>query len=85
MRIEQGMLDFVDPRYADSRSQDLDPVYYDSGQFYCFRVEPALTAGSVLTSSTAALRLDSLEAQNIDTDADWALAEWKFQRMQDAA
>lgn len=37
MVIRDGLLQFGDLRYIDSRSQDLEKEYHDVGQFYCFR------------------------------------------------
>ncbi|MEM7292722.1 MAG: pseudaminic acid cytidylyltransferase [Pseudomonadota bacterium] len=85
MCVNDGRLRFREPRFAQARSQDLESTFFDSGQFYCFRVAPVLAAGSVLTANTAALLLDESRVQNIDTEADWLQAHWKFQQFRDVA
>nr|WP_256534280.1 pseudaminic acid cytidylyltransferase [Lewinella sp. JB7] len=67
------------PHHLTSRSQDLEPTYHDAGMFYWFRPEPVLSAGRLWTDNTGCLEIDELAAQDIDTPADWKLAEFKYQ------
>src|SRR5690606_17084662 len=39
LKIEDNKLKFLYPENAKKRSQDLEPVYHDAGQFYWCRVE----------------------------------------------
>lgn len=81
MVIRDDKLQFVQPEHALTRSQDLEPWYHDVGQFYCFRTENfkknrILTVGNVLP-----LVVSELEVQDIDTIADWKIAEMKYEAM----
>ncbi|MBQ7833512.1 MAG: pseudaminic acid cytidylyltransferase [Lachnospiraceae bacterium] len=81
MVIRDDKLQFVQPEHALTRSQDLEPWYHDVGQFYCFRIENfkknrILTVGNVLP-----LVVSELEVQDIDTIADWKIAEMKYEAM----
>lgn len=61
------------------RSQDLQEIYYDSGQFYFFKTESLLHKQSLLTDSTIGYEVSELEVQDIDTFDDWELAKIKYQ------
>ncbi|MCA1243532.1 pseudaminic acid cytidylyltransferase [Stappia stellulata] len=70
------------PEHTATRSQDLEPAYHDSGQFYWCRPE-ALRAGRPLLGPTAAIYpVDRARAQDIDTPDDWAFAEKLFRLLQ---
>ena len=65
------------PEYKDMRSQDIEPIYHDAGQFYFMRAK-ALFRSSEDAYKRAAFILDEMQVQDIDTIEDWALAELKF-------
>ena len=64
-----------------ARSQDLDKIYHDVGQFYVFDVEKFKEAKKLVTKNTGAIIIDELEMQDIDNEVDWKLAELKYQLM----
>ena len=39
MYIRNGFLEYSYPEYAKKRSQDIETMYYDSGQFYCIKTK----------------------------------------------
>lgn len=67
------------PEYYSTRSQDLEPLYHDSGQFYFVRTETLLREKTLFCKETAPLLLSELEVQDIDNDVDWELAELKYE------
>lgn len=76
--MEDGMLKPKWPEYFSMRSQDLQQIYHDAGQFYCFRVEAFLEKGVLFGNRTASYVVSDLEVQDIDNDEDWKLAELKY-------
>jgi N-acylneuraminate cytidylyltransferase len=56
------------------RSQDLEPAYYDAGQFYWGRPQAWLTSGNLFEASKPLL-LPRWRVQDIDTQDDWIRAE----------
>lgn len=80
-RMDAGRLSYIWPEHAPRRSQDLEPAFHDAGQFYFFRTEPFLASGQLVGPNTVGLEADELEAQDIDTEADWRLAELKYRLM----
>ena len=76
--IENGSLIMQHPEYGKIRSQDLEPLYHDAGQFLCFRVASFQESGDLMKTRLAPLVLSELEVQDIDDETDWKLAELKY-------
>lgn len=72
----QGGVSMFEPRYAQTRSQDLEPAYHDAGQF-CWGTRAAFLAGQSPLSSgnSVAVVLPRHRVVDIDTLEDWQLAE----------
>lgn len=77
--LNNGLVSMREPEHATSRSQDLEPVYHDAGQFYFFTPGSLLQTGHLWAGKTGGLPLHSLLAQDLDTPEDWEAAEWKYQ------
>lgn len=71
------------PENMPKRSQDLEPFYHDSGQFYCVRTQAFLKEKTILLHRMYPLLLDELEVQDIDNEVDFRLAELKYQLLQE--
>ncbi len=76
--LRDGRLYYQYPEYQATRSQDLEPIYHDCGQFYFYRVNPDL---SFNIYSYAPMIVPVLEVQDIDNESDWEIAELKYQLM----
>ena len=76
--IKEGKLSYQYPQYEKSRSQDLEPVYHDCGQFYFCRTEKFLECHSLILPNTKPYILPEEEVQDIDTVSDWLIAEAKY-------
>lgn len=79
LAIRGGRVPMMHPEHYDSRSQDLEPGYYDAGQWYWLRVSRFMTTLELMGPNCAALPITPMEAQDIDHEDDWALAEFKHQ------
>lgn len=66
------------PELEDSRSQDLEPMYHDCGQFYFCRTEAFLKYGTLVPPDTIPMIMSEEEVQDIDSPSDWMLAELKY-------
>lgn len=75
--IKQGGLVYQYPEYRRARSQDLEPIYHDCGQFYFYRTS-SFRAGK--TERNLPLIMPEEETQDIDNFSDWELAEVKYKR-----
>ncbi len=76
---DNNRLGWLQPEHALTRSQDLEPAYHDAGQFYFFDVPAFQQSHRLLTENTAGIPITELQAQDIDNETDWQLAELKFQ------
>ena len=67
------------PQFEHTRSQDLEKIYHDAGQFYCLRADEYMRCGGKVTEKIVPFEISELEVQDIDNEADWRLAELKYQ------
>lgn len=81
MVVDNSLLKMKWPEYIKARSQDLETFYHDTGQFYVLRVSSYQQQRLLLMEHTVPLFVPELEAQDIDNESDWELAEIKFQYM----
>ncbi len=78
LRIDNGKVLMFHPEHFAKRSQDLEPAYHDSGQFYWMRVAEFMKQKRFFAQNTGAIILSETEVQDIDTEEDWKLAELKY-------
>ena len=79
--INDGKISFKWEEYSQKRSQDLETIYHDCGQFYMFDVEKFMKVGKLVTKNTGGIIVNELEVQDIDNETDWKLAEMKYKLM----
>lgn len=75
--VRNGFVGMREPQYYDARSQDLEPVFHDAGQFYFMKVND-IDNLLFWTDHTYGLELSELMVQDLDTETDWQLAEMKY-------
>ena len=80
--IREGRAVFNTPEFAMWRSQDLEPMYHDCGQFYFLRTEGFLEKKRVMGNDTAPYIMPEELVQDIDDVSDWNIAEMKYKIMQ---
>lgn len=66
--------------FKNSRSQDLEKMYHDAGQFYCYDVKKYIENKGVKGKIYPLICPES-EVQDIDTEEDWKMAELKVEYM----
>lgn len=76
--IRDGCVQFQYPEYEASRSQDLETIYHDCGQFYVCKIKAFESVGTLVTKNTIPFFMPEEEVQDIDNLSDWALAEMKY-------
>lgn len=75
---EAGKMAYKYKEYVNSRSQDLEKLYHDAGQFYIYRTEAFYRRGGQIVDEIMPMILSPLVVQDIDTEDDWLLAEAKY-------
>lgn len=78
-KMERGKLKYQWPEHEKSRSQDLENLYHDAGQWYWIKMD--CIHETLVPKHTAAVILNPFEVQDIDTLDDWGLAELKFEKL----
>jgi pseudaminic acid cytidylyltransferase len=73
-RLSDGSVLPFQPEHVATRTQDLEPAYYDAGQFYWGRKQSWLDGLNVHLNATT-LVIPEWRAVDIDTSADWERAE----------
>ena len=81
MSVRDGKLVYCYPENAMKRSQDLEAMYHDCGQFYCYHVERYRACRGDLPDGYVPIIVPETEVQDIDNPSDWKLAEIKYQMM----
>ena len=81
LHFEGNSLKMKRPENLKKRSQDLEKMYHDSGQFYFFNTKKYLELVGVFNMNSTAIVVSQLEAQDIDSETDWKLAELKMELM----
>lgn len=78
LTISGRVISMREPVYLRSRSQDLEPMYHDAGQYYWYRTSAFLQNPNIMTSDPVAIVTPEEEVQDIDTPDDWKMAEMKY-------
>lgn len=81
MAVRNGRLKYCFPENAMKRSQDLETMYHDCGQFYCYQVERYRACRGDLEDGYVPIIMPETEVQDIDNLSDWELAEIKYKMM----
>ena len=64
------------PEYLNTRSQDLEEIYHDAGQWYWLKSDAI--ENSLWTDRSDSILLDQTNVQDIDNESDWKMAEIKY-------
>lgn len=78
----QQNVEMVMPQYFRTRSQDLEELYHDAGQFYWGTAEAWLSGAPVFSPAARGIILPRYRVQDIDTLEDWQQAELMFTSLQ---
>lgn len=76
--IKDNHLGLFDKDSFLRRSQDLEPLYHDCGQFYIYNTSEFIKCNKPIMDCTIGFELDESLIQDIDTLEDWNLAEMKY-------
>ena len=79
--LENEVVKYKWPDNEFKRSQDLEPLYHDVGQFYFIKPNVLFEEKTMVPPNAVAFVLDELEVQDIDNIEDWKIAEIKYNIM----
>tara|TARA_B100001093_G_scaffold78881_1_gene70133 strand:- start:9614 stop:10321 length:708 start_codon:yes stop_codon:yes gene_type:complete len=81
LRINGDQVEMVWPENLNARSQDLEPMFHDTGQFYWFRKDDLFKEQRLFMQNSIGIEIPDTEVQDLDTFVDWELAEVKYSRI----
>jgi len=79
LKLDDGKVSMIWPENQNARSQDLPAAYHDSGSFYWIRRSSFEEQGTFFMRNTGGMEIPEYDAQDIDSEEDWKLAELKFE------
>ena len=74
-------VEMLNPEHFNTRSQDLEEVFHDAGQFYWGLSNAWLNHLPIFSHDSVPVRLPRERVQDIDNPEDWSVAELKFKLM----
>lgn len=80
MVVQNHFLTYAHMEYINTRTQDLEPVYHDCGQFYFWDVNDYKDNMSGVWNTVPFVTSEE-ECQDVDNESDFRLAEMKFAMM----
>lgn len=82
IRLNQAFrVEMLNPEHFNTRSQDLEDIYHDAGQFYWGKVSAWKQKKIIFSTDSTPVMLPRHRVQDIDTPEDWLRAEWMFKAM----
>lgn len=81
---KEGMVNYKWEEHRYTRSQDLEIMYQDAGQFNFGNTIAFEQEKTLIMKRTAPIILSELEVQDIDNETDWKLAELKYELLQNS-
>jgi len=76
--IREQRISMLYPENYLKRSQDLEPLYHDAGQFYFAKTEVLREKQTFFGENSMPIICNESEMQDIDTMEDWKIAEIKY-------
>ena len=74
----KGEINLLFDDHIDKRSQDLEEVYHDAGQFYWCNIDAVTQFESMFSKNSYPIVLPRYLVNDIDTEDDWRIAEQKY-------
>lgn len=78
LSINKDKVSIINPTFQNCRSQDLEPSFFDAGQFYWINNDVLYGQKKMYTNNSGCIIIDELNAHDIDNEIDWQIAELKY-------
>lgn len=82
-KLNDLKINYLYPEFIKTRTQDLEKSFCDAGQFYWINIDVCLNNKEIISENSGSIELSELEAQDIDSEVDWRIAEIKYKIMYD--
>ncbi len=81
--IRNNYAEYKEKKYITTRSQDLEKIYHDAGQFYFYDISKYLKINGKIEDNISPIIVSEMEVQDIDNEDDWKLAELKYKLLKE--
>lgn len=78
LKNKDGFLFMNEQEHLNTRTQDLEEFFHDSGQFYWLKTFDFLKEKKIFTNKTRFIELKEYQSQDIDTPEDWEMLKIKY-------
>lgn len=78
LKYDDGKIKMLWKKYLKVRSQDVESIYHDAGQFFWAKSKEFIDKDGLFSDNNGAIVLSNLEVQDIDSIEDWKIAEIKY-------
>lgn len=78
LKIKDGLVSLIDDSSYAHNTQDFEPVYHDAAQFFLFKTKALLQERRLFLKNSVPMIFNNIEAQDIDNEDDWKIAELKW-------
>lgn len=82
--LKNNAIELVNPEAIQMRSQDLETIYHDAGNFYWLKVKSFLKNKTIWAGNIGTFPLNRMKVQDIDNEEDWEIAKIKYAYLQSA-
>ncbi len=76
--IKDEKLQLFDKKFINYRSQDMETMYFDAGQFYFGYAKNFANKKSIFSEDSTLIILPEINTVDINTQDDWEIAEIKY-------
>lgn len=83
-RNDDGKINAADPVAINARSQDLEEMWHDAGQFYWGSAEAFVNELPITTGLAYGIEMPRSLVQDIDTQEDWLEAEIRYRLLNES-
>jgi len=83
VRIKNNKIRMLHPKYINTHSQNLEPVYHDCAQYYFLNTTSFKKQRQYYMKNTLPVVTPETEVQDIDHLEDWLIAEIKYKYLKD--
>lgn len=81
VRDHLGNINFKNPSFVNTRSQDIPTAYHDAGMWIWFKPSCLKTADKLFSGKTGSIVVPENHSHDIDTMVDWEIATIKHQNL----
>ena len=80
--LKNNSIELINPEAIQMRSQDLDLIYHDAGNFYWLKVKSFIKNKTFWAGNIGTFPLNRMKVQDIDNEEDWEIAKIKYAYLQ---